>query len=164
MHLIVYAAAAIMVLLYCIQHQRWRLTFAGLTTLPLPLWYVAGRALSHSNETEFGYSPPSHLAVPALVAAVCIAIALLRPRRPLTRTAVPLILVLAPAVLLGALGLAMIQARHVARIPMSAIDLLRLKALTPFQLLEFINIVYEPNGRPLLSATVTLLHRSLFWA
>jgi len=163
-HLIIYAAAGVMILLYCIQHRRWRLTYIGLATLPLPLWYFAGRSLSHSRETALGYSPPWHLAITAAVAALVLLVALIRPQRALSRKIAPLLSVSVAILLLAALFSAMVPESQLAPKLLSASRLLRLKALAPFQLFGFVNIIYDPNARPLLSATFTLLRRPLFIA
>ncbi len=163
MHLIVYAAAGMMVLLAGMQQQRWRPVCISLGTLPLPIWYFAGRTLSHSNETQFGYSPSSHLAGAVLAAAVCLAVAWARPRSGLSRLLAPWLLGLWTVVVLAALlSTAIPAARLTARFE-SAVFLLRLKALVPFQLFGFVNIVYEPQSRPLRSGTLALLHPPLFF-
>jgi hypothetical protein len=86
-HLIVYAAAGVMILLYCMQYRRWKLIYGGLATLPLVLWYALGRLLSHSSENEIARSPASHLALPCLLALILLTISFFNRRRPIHRLA-----------------------------------------------------------------------------
>ena len=163
-HLIVYASAMVMILLYCMQYRRWRLGYVGLATVPLAIWYFAGRLLTHSNESEHGYAPASHIAVSCLLALVLLGISFFNRRRPIHRMAGAALVVLSALTLGAALVSALIPAAHLSVRALSNIFVLQLKALQPFMLFGFVNISYAQVDERVFSASLHLLHEPLFVA
>ena len=161
-HLIVYASAMLMVLLYSMQYRRWKLTYAGLATVPLAIWYFAERLLTHSNESEHGYAPASHIAVPCLVAVVLLAIAFFNRRRPLHRTAGATFAGLSILTVAVALVSALVPVAHLSARTLSSLFVLQLKALQPFMLFGFVNISYAQVDERVFSASWHLLGGPLF--
>jgi hypothetical protein len=163
-HLIVYASAMVMVLLYCMQYRRWKLWYVGLATVPLVVWYFAGRLLTHSNESEHGYSPASHIAVPCLVALIVLAIGFFKRRRSIHRLAGPALVVLSALTLATALASALVPAADLSVRTLSNIFVLQLKALQPFMLFGFVNVSYVQVDERVFSASLHLLHTPVFVA
>ncbi len=162
MHLIVYAAAGLLVLLYCLEHRRWKLTFVGLATLPLPVWYFLGRRATPSDETALGYSPALHLAVPAAVAVLFLLAVLTRQKYSLRLWFQRTLWWVGMSVFLLSAGCLLLPEVHLSPGVQSMLMLARMKGLAPFQLFGFVNLVYRPVEIPLRSATLGLLHRPLF--
>jgi|GEM_PF-3622504 len=161
-HLIVYASAMVMVLLYSMQYRRWKLTYLGLGTLPLAIWYFAGRLLTHSNESEHGYAPASHIAVPCLVAIILLTTRFLTRGRPLQRVAGTALAALSVLTVGAAIVSALLPAAHLSARMLSNIFVLQLKALQPFMLFGFINISYAQVDERVFSASLHLLGGWLF--
>lgn len=162
-HLIVYAAAILMLIVYCLQYRRWQPLSMGLLTVPLVLWYGIGRVLSHSNESEHGYTPTSHIAVPCLVALAVLVVSYLRPRWSIHRRLFPVVALLYG---LEALAAIIVTLAITAPSPTSRAhglqSLLQVKMMSPYTAFGFVNIVYKPIHDRLLSSTLTLLHEPAF--
>ena len=160
-HLIVYASAMLMILLYCLQYRRWKLTYVGLMTVPLVVWYFAGRVLTHSNESEYGHSPVSHIALPCVVTAVLLAISFFGRRRSIHRMFGSVLVALSGLLAVSALLSAFVPASHFSARALSNLFLLQLKALQPFMLFGFIDITYIQLSDKVFSASLHLYHEPL---
>ncbi len=161
-HLIVYASALVMILLYCMQHRRWKLAYVGLATTPLAAWYFAGRLLTHSNESEHGYSAASHIAVPCLAAALVLTFGLLKGRLSIQRIFGPILVGLALLGAGAAIVTALLPSSHLSARLVADIFLLHLKALQPFTLFGFVDITYTQIDEHLYSATLHLFRAPVF--
>jgi hypothetical protein len=161
-HMIVYASAMLMIFLYCLQYRRWKLTYVGIATVPLVVWYFAGRMLTHSNESEYGYSPASHVALPCVVTLVVLALGFFGRKRSIQRVFGPVLVFLSVAIAAGALISAFFPVAHLSARALSKIFVLQLKALQPFMLFGFVNMVHTQIGHRLFSSTLHLLHEPLF--
>lgn len=161
-HLIVYASALVMILLYCMQYRRWKLAYVAIATMPLVAWYFAGRLITHSNESEHGYSSVSHIAVPCLLASIVLAIGLLKRQGAIQRIFGPILIGLALLSVGAALVSALLPPAHLSANAFSKIFVLQLKAFQPFTLFGFVDITYTQTDYQLYSATLHLFHEPLF--
>jgi hypothetical protein len=161
-HMIVYASALLMVFLYCLQYRRWKLMYVGMGTVPLVFWYFAGRLLMHSNESEYGYSPVSHVALPCLVALALLGVGFFGHRGAIQRFFARILIVLSLSIVAGALISVLVPAAHLSARVLSTIFVLQLKALHPFMLFGFVNMVHTLVDQRLFSSTLHLLHEPLF--
>ncbi len=162
-HLIVYASAVLMILLYCLQHRRWKLTYAALATTPLVAWYFAGRLLVPSGESEIGHSPMSHVALTMALALTLLAIGYFRRQRSIHAVCAPVLIAL--SLLLGAAGLAsaFVRGAPLSDRAVSNLFLVQLKASQPLMLFGFVNISrYEQAHDRVLSASLQIFHEPLF--
>ncbi len=94
LHLIAYAAALLLTVLYCLQHRSWKLASASLITLPLVGWYAAGRIFGHGNESALGSSPFSHLSAMVLALLLILMTNFFRPRQSILGMVVPCLIAL----------------------------------------------------------------------
>jgi hypothetical protein len=161
-HLIIYAAAFVMILLYCAESRVRRPLAIALITTPLAAWYMLGRMLTHSDESQLGHSSPLHIAVPVLVGLAALAAAFFLPAKPLARRIAPWLISLSSLLALAALATLLLPARAAARAS-SAIATVQLKALAPFSLFGFINLMQTPADPP-FSYSWRILHPPLFLA
>ena len=162
-HLIVYASALLMVFLYNVQYRRWKLSFVGLATMPLLLWYFAGRALAPSGERDIGHSPILHIALPCLTACALLAVVFFNRRFSIRRSVGPLVVVLSLALAAAGLASALLPATHLSPRALSNVFLLQLKAIQPLMLFGFVNISrYRDADGQVLSSSLHLFHEPLF--
>ena len=161
-HMIVYAAAMLMVFLYCAYYRRWKLAYVGMATVPLVVWYFAGRLLTHSDESRYGYSPASHVALPCLVALALLGVGFFGGRTSIQRVFGPMLIALSLLIAAAASLSAFIPAAHLSPRALSEIFLLQLKALEPFMLFGFVNVTYKQMDGQVFSATLHLLREPLY--
>lgn len=101
-HFVTYAAALLIVVLYCSQHRRWKPLQIAASTLPLAAWYAIGRGMANDKENMMGSSPPAHL-VPLVVAASAFLITgILFPRQPRLKVLVYSLFTVTSLIVLGA--------------------------------------------------------------
>ncbi len=162
-HLIVYAGAILMMLFYCLQYRRWKLMYMGLATVVMVFWYFAGRILTHSTESRYGNARPSHFIIPILVTLILLAVSFFT-RRSVHRVAGRWLIVLAGLIVGSALAGGLFSAHHLSAGLLSNIFLLQEKALQPFMLFGFINIVSMRSDGLGVSATLNLYHEPLYVA
>ena len=158
-HLIIYAAACVMILLYCGENRARRPAWIALATAPLVAWYVLGRLLTRSDESQIGHTSPLHIAAPILVTLAILASAFLFPAKPLARRIAPWLAALSSLLIMAALATLLLPTRLASYV--SIVGTLRLKALAPFSLFGFINLMQTPANPP-LSYSWNLLHPPLF--
>ena len=161
-HMIVYASAMLMVFLYCLHSRRWKLLYVGMATVPLVVWYFAGRLLTHSNESEYGYSPASHIALPCLLTVALLGIGFFGGRRSIQRVFGPMLIFLSLAIGAAALLSALVPTAHLSARALSNIFVLQLKALQPFMLFGFVNVTYTQIDGRVFSASLHLLREPLY--